>query len=155
VLAQALPRLQPIVVRDYGQVEGVPFGQADASGRWGVATMSSIVEALPTALFAVLVATTLLASGIAALDLLVRGPVSTSESRLLPLVVVLAGVLEVYGFAAALIGAGLPDLGRHALLGQLAFLVLLGASPPLLAAVANPQKNAQEPSPPAPSSHSP
>ena len=44
------------------------------------------------------------------------------------LVVAVASVVEVYAFVSSLFGDGFIDVGRHALPGQLAFVVVLGAT---------------------------
>jgi len=130
--ARALPMLQPLIVRYYGQVEGQDRVQADARWTSGIVSVSRAVEALPAPLFAALVAMTVLAGALAGVDLVFAWRVSgapASAEVLLPLLVVLACVVEFYAFASSLIGAGFIDLARHALAGQLAFLVLLVAGP--------------------------
>ena len=119
---RALPLLQPIVIRAFGQVEGLDYAQADALPRSGIVSVSTLVEALPKPLFAALVAFTLLVSGVAVADL-VRGGTDAA----LPALVLVCAAVEAYAFASALFGDGFVGLARHALVGQLAFVVQLGA----------------------------
>lgn len=119
---RALPLLQPIVIRAFGQVEGRAYAQADALPRSGIVSVSTLVEALPTPLFAALVACTLLVSGVAVVELVRRG-----TDAALPALVLVCGAVEAYAFASALFGDGFVGLARHALVGQLAFVVQLGA----------------------------
>lgn len=121
---RALPLLQPIVIRAFGQVEGLDYAQADALPRSGIVSVSTLVEALPAPLFAALVAFTLLVSGVAVADL-VRGGTDAA----LPALVLVCAAVEAYAFASALFGDGFIGLARHALVGQLAFVVQLGAGP--------------------------
>ena len=121
---RALPLLQPIVIRAFGQVEGGTYAQADALPRSGIVSVSTVVEALPTPLFAALVAFTLLVSGVAVADLARGGP-----DAALPALVLVCAAVEAYAFASALFGDGFVGLARHALVGQLAFVVQLGAGP--------------------------
>lgn len=130
--ARSLPLLQPLIVRYYGQVEGGDRAQADARWTRGVVSVSSLVEALPLALYAALVALTVLATAVAAILLAWPGTIASSDDALLPLLALVAGVVELYAFASSLVGAGFIDLGRHSIVGQLAFLVLVPAGAVLL-----------------------
>jgi len=131
--ARSLPLLQPLIVRYYGQVEGGDRAQADARWTRGVTSVSSLVEALPLAVYAALVVLTALATAVAALVLAWPRAIITGDDALLPLLVLVAGVVELYAFASSLFGAGFIDLGRHSIVGQLAFLVLVPAGAVLLA----------------------
>ena len=130
--ARSLPLLQPLIVRYYGQVEGEDLGQADARWSRGVLSVSTVIEALPVSVYAALVALGLLATAVAVIVLALPGPSTADGDALLPLLVAVAGAVEAYAFASSLFGAGFIDLGRHALAGQLAFLVLVPAGALLL-----------------------
>ncbi|MBY0277636.1 hypothetical protein K2Z84_20065 [Candidatus Binatia bacterium] len=133
--ARALPLLQRMIVRDYGQVEGDDLGQADA--HWWTASVSRLTEALPTWLYAGLLALTALATGAATVTI-ARAPADDAASGelLLPLAVAVAAAVEGYAFTSSLVGDGFIDLARHSLTGQLAFLVLVPAGALLLARTA-------------------
>jgi hypothetical protein len=131
--ARSLPLLQPLIVRYYGQVEGEDHAQADARWSRGAVSVSALIEALPVAIFAALLALTVLAAAVAAIMLAWPRMIASGDHALLPLLVLVAGVVEVYAFASSLFGAGFIDLGRHAIVGQLAFLVLVPAGTVLLA----------------------
>ncbi len=130
--ARSLPLLQPLIVRYYGQVEGGDRAQADANWSRGVVSVSSLVEMLPLAAYAALVALTVLATAVAALLLAWPRAVAAGGDALLPLLVLVAGVVELYAFSSSLFGAGFIDLARHSIVGQLAFLVLVPAGAVLL-----------------------
>lgn len=122
--ARALPLLQPLVVRYLGQVEGADRAQADAGWRGGIVSLSTPLERLPGAVFALLVAGSLLAAPLALIDLLRR-----DAPPLLPALVLVCATVEAYAFTTSLVGAGFIGLARHSLPGQLALLVLLVAAP--------------------------
>jgi hypothetical protein len=130
--ARSLPLLQPLIVRYYGQVEGRDLAQADARWSRGVISVSSLIEALPVAIYGALVALTVLATAAAAIVLAWPGATAAGDDALLPLLALVSGVVEVYAFASSLFGAGFIDLGRHSIVGQLAFLVLVPAGVVLL-----------------------
>jgi hypothetical protein len=121
---RALPLLQPLIVRDLGQVEGEDRAQADAL-RWsGIGSVSAVLERLSGTAFALLVLGSLLAAPFAAADLVRR-----DRPAALPALVLVCCTVEAYAFTTSLVGAGFIGLGRHSLPGQLAFLALLGAAP--------------------------
>ncbi|MEW6271646.1 MAG: hypothetical protein AB1689_20375, partial [Thermodesulfobacteriota bacterium] len=126
--ARALPLLRPLIVRHYGQVEGESYAQADARWRAGIVSLSVLVEALPTAAFAALLALTVLAAARAVVRLTAAAEGSHDDDLLLPLLVLALTVVEAYSFSSSLVGAGFIDLARHSLLGQLAFATLVPAS---------------------------
>lgn len=136
--ARALPMLQPLIVRYYGQVEGLDLAQADARWTTGIMSVSSLIELLPAWLFGLLLGVTAIGGVAAAVIVLAsrrsREPAITSDATtlLLPLLVVVTTTVEGYSFASSLLGAGFIDLARHSLTGQLAFLVALPASVALL-----------------------
>jgi hypothetical protein len=134
IARRALPMLQPLIVRFYGQVEGGDLEQADSGRRPGVVSVSSAVEALPARAFAGLLALTLVAGVAGAAEIVRRG--ASAEALPLPALVVVLVVVEAYAFASSLAGDGFVDLARHALPGQLALLVLAPASVILLARTA-------------------
>jgi len=143
LVRDALPLLRPLIVRYYGQVEGGDLAQADARGRRGVVSVSPLLEALPAWLLGVLIAGTLVAGVVAVADV-ARPPGASDAPRgaLLPVLVASSALVEAYAFASSLIGAGFIDLARHALVGQLAFLVLLPAGAALLARAVRPDGSA-------------
>lgn len=130
----AVPLLQPFIVRYYGQVESGRREQVDLSVRSGVPSLGTWPEALPTTLFALLLATTV-AAGFTALAELAWGAGKSipSHDRLLPALTTVLVLVELYSFVTSWAGAGLIDLGRHSLLGQLAFLCLAVVAPLQLA----------------------
>jgi hypothetical protein len=130
MVRRAVPLLQPFVVRSFGQVEGGHYQQADLRVATGLPSAATWIEALPRAVFTVLLALTLGGVLAAAIDLpLAHARGAAGGALLLPALVLVAGTVEWYSFASALLGDGYIGLGRHSLLGQLAFLVQLVAVP--------------------------
>lgn len=132
---RALPLLQPMIVRAYGQVEGRDLAQADA--HWWTVSVSALTESLPTWLYAGLVALSMLAAAVATVIVARDTDDGTGRGELLlPLVIVVAAAVEAYAFASSLVGDGFIDLGRHSLTGQLALAALVPAGALLLARTA-------------------
>lgn len=121
--ARALPLLQPMIVRWYGQVEGGDLAQADDA--WWATSISRLVEALPTSVYAILVGLTLLAGLLGVVTIILPRHAGGPEELLLPALAAVAGAVEAYVFTTSLVGAGFIDLGRHSITGQLAFAILL------------------------------
>jgi hypothetical protein len=124
---RALPLLRPLIVRHYGQVEGRSYAQADDWAS-GIVSLSPLLEALPPAAFAALVALTLAGGAAGVAELVASARTPRDEDFLLPVLAVVLCVVEAYAFASSLVGAGFIDLARHSLIGQLALLVLVPAS---------------------------
>lgn len=129
VARRGLPLLQPFVVRYYGQVEGADHAQADLRWSRGLGSLATWPESLPPIAFAVLFVLTLASFGagvVALAHAAWRGP---GGSLALPAFAVVLGLVETYCFTTSWVGAGWIDFGRHSIVGQLAFLALLGAVP--------------------------
>lgn len=130
VARQAVPLLQPFVVRYYGHVEGGDYEQADLRIGNGLASIGEWPEALPAPVFGALLGLTILGAAVAFVEL-ARSALAGGAAAgvLLPSFVVVLALTEVYCFATSWVGAGWVDLARHSIVGQLAFLCLVVASP--------------------------
>lgn len=130
ITRQAVPLLQPLVVRYYGHVEGGDHQQADLRLGNGLASVGEWPEALPAGVFGALLGLTLLGAAVAFVELVWSTfEDGTAPDALLPCFVLVLALVEVYCFTTSWVGAGWVDLARHSIVGQLAFLCLVVAAP--------------------------
>jgi hypothetical protein len=120
VIRQSIPLWASALLDHFGQVEGKRFGRIDRSFPWAFWSFGDAMTALPTWLFTLCLGLSVAGGAVALFRLVAADADAPSEvRRLLPSVVLVLAVIQMYSFAAALIGDGFVDLPRHSILGQL------------------------------------